>query len=221
MFINLPNQVRLFYEKVGEGPNLIMLHGNGEDHTIFDALIKKLSPYFTIYAIDTRCHGQSKNVPFNNYETLANDIDLFIQSLELKKVSILGFSDGAIIATLLGIEQKNYLNKIISLGVTLNPHDIYDVWKKWIEREYKKTKDPLFKLMMEEPNISLDDLKLIKVPVLLFAADNDVMSLKHYRDIEENIPNSKLIIIENADHLSYIVHNDFIADDVIRFLNYE
>ena len=29
------NGIKLFYEKRGEGRPLVMVHGNGEDHTIF------------------------------------------------------------------------------------------------------------------------------------------------------------------------------------------
>ena len=35
MFIKV-NGVRLFYEKMGSGPAMIMVHGNEEDHRIFD-----------------------------------------------------------------------------------------------------------------------------------------------------------------------------------------
>ncbi len=41
------NQVELFYEVVGSGDPLVMVHGNGEDHTIFDEAVELLSPHFT------------------------------------------------------------------------------------------------------------------------------------------------------------------------------
>ena len=39
MFIHV-NGVRLFYEKQGTGEPLILLHGNEEDHRIFDEAIE-------------------------------------------------------------------------------------------------------------------------------------------------------------------------------------
>ena len=36
------NGVKLFYEKSGEGRPLVMVHGNGEDHTIFDEAVRAL-----------------------------------------------------------------------------------------------------------------------------------------------------------------------------------
>lgn len=41
MFIHV-NGVRLFYEKQGTGKPLILLHGNEEDHRIFDEAIELL-----------------------------------------------------------------------------------------------------------------------------------------------------------------------------------
>ena len=45
MFINV-NNIRLYYEKHGEGNPLILLHGNEENHFIFDETVEKLKKYF-------------------------------------------------------------------------------------------------------------------------------------------------------------------------------
>ena len=41
MFIGV-NGIQLFYTKTGHGRPLIMVHGNGEDHTIFNEAIDVL-----------------------------------------------------------------------------------------------------------------------------------------------------------------------------------
>ena len=48
------SEVKLYYEKCGNGQPLIMLHGSGEDCTIFNKAISVLKNHFTVYAIDTR-----------------------------------------------------------------------------------------------------------------------------------------------------------------------
>ena len=47
MFIHV-NGVRLFYEKQGTGKPLILLHGNEEDHRIFDEAIELLIKHYTV-----------------------------------------------------------------------------------------------------------------------------------------------------------------------------
>ena len=39
------NNIRLCYEVCGEGRPLLLLHGNGEDHTIFDTAVQILKPF--------------------------------------------------------------------------------------------------------------------------------------------------------------------------------
>lgn len=61
MFIKV-NGVRLFYEKMGSGPAMIMVHGNEEDHRIFDNASDLLKKHYTLYLVDSRGHGQSDRV---------------------------------------------------------------------------------------------------------------------------------------------------------------
>ena len=56
-------KIKLYYEKKGEGAPLIMLHGNGESHEIFDEATEVLKRKFTVYAIDSRGHGKRSKHP--------------------------------------------------------------------------------------------------------------------------------------------------------------
>ena len=50
------NGIQLFYTKTGQGRPLILVHGNSEDHTIFDEAVHVLREHFTCYAVDSRGH---------------------------------------------------------------------------------------------------------------------------------------------------------------------
>ena len=80
------NGITLEYSKEGTGEPLILLHGNGEDHHIFDKLAEKLKEKFTVYAIDSRNHGKSSMTDDYSYETMAEDIFSFINALELGRI---------------------------------------------------------------------------------------------------------------------------------------
>ena len=56
------NGIDIFYEVRGSGAPLLMLHGNGETHAIFDEAADLLARYFTVYTPDTRGHGASSPV---------------------------------------------------------------------------------------------------------------------------------------------------------------
>ena len=109
------NEIEIFYTIKGDGPPLLFLHGNGEDHHTFDILIEKLSIHHRCYAVDSRNHGQSQQTNEFHYQTMMEDTKELINALQLAPINVIGFSDGAIITMLLAIPYQSLVNKIILL----------------------------------------------------------------------------------------------------------
>lgn len=212
------NGVELFYKKAGGGEALILLHGNGEDHHIYDKLTKKLKSRYTVYAIDSRNHGKSSKTDDYSYDTMAKDICLFVQKLSLGRVYIAGFSDGAIISLLLALKYSECISKMILLGVNLSPDDFTEESRHYLESVYKETKDPLFKLMLTEPDIKVESLASINIPTLVMGGENDIYKPATFATVSANIPDSELKIMKGHTHDSYIVNEDIIYKDIIEFL---
>ena len=147
------NNIAIYYEVYGSGTPLIMLHGNGESHHIYDGIVNKLKDKFKIYLVDSRCHGNSdKNLPIG-YSLMASDIEELIRVLGINKPIIYGFSDGGIIALLIAISHKVELNKIIISGANLNPNGLDDRTISEALADFKMTENPLSRLMLVEPDI--------------------------------------------------------------------
>lgn len=217
MKINV-NNITLNYIQEGQGEPLILLHGNGEDLQIFDKLISKLKKQFTVYAIDSRNHGSSTRTEDFSYETMAEDIHQFIEKLELKHVSVIGFSDGAIISLLLTLKYPQIFKKMVLLGVNLKPSDFkLDIYNSIVE-EYEKTQDPLFKMMLEQPNIELDDLKEINTPTLVIGAEDDLYNEDSFQNIADTMPDAELKIMKGHDHGSYVINCDILYPSLNEFL---
>jgi len=211
------NGITLFYEKHGKGAPLILLHGNGEDHHIFDKLSEKLQNNFTLYAIDSRNHGKSEKTDDFSYETMTEDVFAFCTAFSIEKAYFLGFSDGAIISLFLAFTHPEKIKKMALLGVNLFPSDFTEENMAFIQDMYEQTKDPLFYLMMKEPNIDILRLKEIDLPTLLIAAENDLFRPELYPESEEAFPNASLLIMEGHEHDSYIIENDMLYPDLISF----
>ncbi|MDO5457218.1 MAG: alpha/beta hydrolase [Atopococcus tabaci] len=216
----LTNGVTLHYEKMGEGPVLLLLHGNGESHRSFDKIAPALAEYFTVYGVDSRGQGASSHRgELVSYEQMAEDIDLFIQNLQLSDVSIMGHSDGAIVALMLAIQQKDYLSHLVLLGINLNTSDLTQETKDLINDLYEKSgHSPMVELMLHEPNIPHDDLLQVRVPALIVAGDNDIMDTDKYAEIARLLPCSQLYIVPGTNHMNFLIGTDRIAPEVIRFL---
>lgn len=217
----LPNGVALYNQKIGQGSPVLMLHGNSDSHENLADMGQAIARAgYEVYLIDSRGHGKSSHhdLPVR-YNDFARDIDLFVEELGLDQVNIVGHSDGAIIATYLAMDQKSYLKSIVLLGLSLNPDDLTPFFKDWTAKEYAENPSPLIELMLNEPNISLDDLKQIKVPSFVVAAEDDVHTPDQYEAIATAIPQSELKILEGENHVSYVVETDKFAPDIINFLD--
>lgn len=211
------NSISLFYEMVGNGPPLILLHGNGEDHHIFDVIVKKLASDFTVYAIDSRNHGQSQKTDDYDYGTMADDVYAFIKALHLEPVHIMGFSDGAIITLMIAMKHGEVLRKMVLLGVNLKPDDLSEESFQFIKNMYEETRDPLFKLMLEQPDIELDAVKAVTTPTLLIAAEHDIFKPESFDHLLAAIPDATLKIMKGHDHGSYIIDQDILYPDIVGF----
>lgn len=214
MNINV-NGINLYYEKHGSGQPLIMLHGNGESHRIFDRAVKLLEKEFEVYAIDTRGHGESSKVAEFHYDDMCEDVAGFIEALELEKPIVYGFSDGGIIALLLAMKYHNNISQIIVSGANLYPNCLRKSFLYLFKTIYKLTGSPTFKLMVTEPNIQLSDLNKINIPVAVLAGSRDMVKKSHTLEIANNIPNGTLKILKGYSHGGYIVNNETIASLII------
>lgn len=211
------NGVELFYEVTGRGAPLILIHGNGEDHTIFDEAIEHLSRHFTCYAIDSRDHGQSTKVPELHYADMARDLCCFLEKLDLRDAAFYGFSDGGIVG-LLAAQQTDRMKTMILSGANLYPHGMTDEIYALIEEDYKATGSTKSLMMLREPNITDWQLKKILLPTLVLAGTDDLIKDEHTRHIAEMLPNSRLHILEGEGHETYIIHSTVIAGEILRFL---
>ena len=207
MYIQLDGQI-LSYEKEGEGSPVILLHGNGESHEIFDVLSEKLTASHTVYAIDSRGQGGSATPGSYHYRDMAKDVILFITSLDIEKPAIVGFSDGGIIALMVAMERSDLLSSIVVCGANLSPKGLKGSALRDIKKLYKKTGDPLVQMMLVEPDINESELQKISVPTLICAGDDDMVKPKETERIFHSIPGAKGHIFQNSTHSSYVEHSD-------------
>lgn len=212
------NNVKLYYESYGNGKPIILLHGNQETHEIFDKLINKLKENYKVYAIDSRCHGKSENTKELSYNLMCDDVIQFIKKLNIDKPILYGFSDGGIIGILVAIKEPNILSNLIVSGANITP----DVFTKFdlvlTKLLYFFTRSKYIKMMLDEPNIQLEDLQKITIPVHVLAGEKDVIKLEHTKFIADNIKNSTIEIIPKENHGSYIIHSEKLYEIMKKYI---
>lgn len=211
------NGANIFYKKSGVGHPLILLHGLDLDHTIFDELSAKLSQHYTVYVMDNRNHGQSEKTDDYSYEAMADDVYALIQTLNLGKVYLLGFSDGAVIALHVALRHLDVLEKIAFLGLNLKPSDLNDACTNYYKSMYEKTKSPLYRLVLESPHIELEELSSITIPTLLMAAEREIFRQGLFQELFSAFPNVTGKEVAGHKHETYLVHQDLLYPDLMEF----
>lgn len=207
--------VTLHYEQSGSGRPLILLHGNGESSEIFDAAIPLLAKRFTVYAIDSRGHGQSSPVSEYHYADMAQDVTEFIRLLGLEQPIVYGFSDGGILALLLAIRHPDMVGGIIASGVNVRPDGLKRRWLWLMRLQQLFRPSPLTKLMLTEPDVTDDELRTIRCPAVITAGSRDMLRQGHMRHIADTIPGGHYLLLEGETHGGYIVHSGKIAEIIL------
>lgn len=218
MYIQLNSQI-ICYERTGEqGTPVILIHGNREDHHIFDPLVERLSKYNVVYAMDTRGHGESATPKEYHYQDMANDVINLIKGLDIKKPYLIGYSDGGIISLLVAMQASELLSGIVCCGANLSPAGLHHKDLREMKRDYKKYNDPRILMMLQEPDIQPDELKNITVPAMIFAGEDDCVKQKETERIASSIQNAVLNILPGETHSSYIVKNDALYPYIYNFI---
>ena len=213
------NGVVLHYADIGSGRPVVLVHGNGEDHSIFSTEIGQLvAAGYRVYALDSRGHGANEPLPEYHYADMAEDVYEFIRFLGLEKPALYGHSDGGIIGLLLALTHPDTLGVLAISGTNLSPAGLIPSFVEEYSAINEKQADPLITLMLTEPRIDPESLESIRIPVLVTAGEHDLILRSETERIAASIPDAKMIILENEDHGSYIVGSEIMGKLLISFL---
>lgn len=204
--------IQLHYIEQGQGQPMVLLHGNGEDSSYFVHQIAHFSKSYRVIAIDTRGHGQSPRgeKPFA-IKQFAEDLKDFLDTRNIAKAIILGFSDGGNIALEFALKYPERVEKLILNGANLFPSGVKPLYQWPIEVGYRiaklfsnksekaKQNAEMLGLMVNEPHIDPSELAHLTMPVLVVAGTKDMIKESHTRLIYKSLPNAQLAFVE-GDH---------------------
>ncbi len=201
------NGIKLYYQKLGTGAPLLLLHGHHYDGAMFDKLMSPLSLYYTVYALDMRGHGLSTGEPADHYKTEVDDVIAFAEQLHLKSFYVYGFDAGGLIAMLLAVERPELVKKIIVAGTFVNGAGIrpYHYLTEGLSRFVNRDRDS--KVELTESYLSTKQLSQLPMPVLCVVGERDWVKVAHVRWYSQHIPKGRLILMPRQTHTSYTVHS--------------
>ena len=199
------SEVRMHYVQYGsKEQSVILVHGNRGSTNSLKELAQYLANEYTVYCIDSRCHGLSSDPGPLSYDLMANDVHEFIAAKSLKNPYLIGHSDGGIIGIVLSNKYPDDLKACIACGANSKPEGLKNSYLRTCRRN-KNNK--FYKMMLDEPHLSKEFLGQITTPTYVVAGEYDVIRLSDTVFLHENIPNSKIAIIKNNGHSTYMSKN--------------
>jgi pimeloyl-ACP methyl ester carboxylesterase len=238
---------KIYCEIVGkqEGPPLLMLHGGIGNIEDFNEIIPSLAKNFKVIGIDSR--GQGKSTIGSSkltYERIEKDILLVLQKLNIDKLSIIGFSDGGIVAYRLAASGAINIEKLITIGSEWQLRDddpVIPIFKKitansWREK-FPETYD-LYQQQNPEPDFDklvtaivtmwldrsetgypADSVKNISSPLLIIRGDEDhLVTLQSLVDLRGMVTDAKFLNLPFASHVTFADQKDIVMGTIRQFL---
>jgi 3-oxoadipate enol-lactonase len=118
--------LRLAYERAGEGPPLLLMHGAEANRQMFAALVPLLAPRFTVIAYDQRDCGDTESPPrAATLADLAHDAAALIRGLGHERAHVFGSSFGGRVAQALALLHPERVDRLVLASTWALPHS-YD-----------------------------------------------------------------------------------------------
>jgi len=110
------NGVNIHYVEEGSGTPLILLHGGSSTLGEWQVHMPTFAERFRVFALDSRGHGKTDNPAGKlSYRMMGEDVAAFIETLELPRPFVCGYSDGGQIALELAIRRPG-LARALMIG---------------------------------------------------------------------------------------------------------
>jgi pimeloyl-ACP methyl ester carboxylesterase len=128
------NGVRIHYLISGEGEPIVLLHGYAQTSHMWRPLIPELAKTHTVIAPDLRGFGDSSK-PEGGYDkkTMARDIHVLVQSLDHKRIGVVGHDIGLMVAYAYAAQYPSEVDRIALLDAFLP--GVGDWTKVWLLRD--------------------------------------------------------------------------------------
>jgi proline iminopeptidase len=118
MAIARVNGVELFYETIGTGSPLLMLHGNGLDHTYLRPWHDALADRARIIYYDQRLNGRSERKGPVDHATMHADAIALLDHLAIARATVYGHSYGSWLAQGLAARYPERVERLILCGTS-------------------------------------------------------------------------------------------------------
>jgi pimeloyl-ACP methyl ester carboxylesterase len=227
----------MWYDQLGAGEPLVMLHPGGVDSRAFGPNLESLTSHFTVYLPEQRGHGHTPDVdgPIT-YELMAEDTIQFLEHVVGGPVRLMGMSDGAVVALLVTKMRPDLVQRLVFVASVFH----HTGWAEGVIEEGSEPPD----FMVEEygevspdgkahyatvvkkldamhtsgPTLTTGDLRAIQRRTLVMLGDDDQMPFEHAIAMYHALPDGELAVIPGTSHGLLVEKPDLCNAVLLDFL---
>ena len=131
------NETRLYYESMGEGQPIVLIHGGAVDRRMWDDQVQAFAEHYRVIRYDLRGSGKSE-IPkkrFSNVEDLLH----LLRLLHVDKAYLLGLSRGGGVAADFTLEHPELVDALILASSNLG--GVPDAYRNMLTASFSTARD--------------------------------------------------------------------------------
>jgi pimeloyl-ACP methyl ester carboxylesterase len=252
------NGVDYYYEVAGEGEPLLLLHGGLGSIDMYAPLLPRFTEGREVIAVDLHGHGRTTlgNRPIDLVD-IGDDLAAILTELGYGQVDVLGYSFGGGAALRLAVQHPDHVRRLVIASAPFAQDGFFaemlpqqaavgagmaemmketPMYKSYVAvapdpDNFPKLLDRMGELMRRPYNWA-EDVKTLKMPVMLVFGDSDMIRPEHIvefyrllggglRDagwMREHMSQNRLAILPDVTHYEAFA-SPALAETVLPFLN--
>jgi pimeloyl-ACP methyl ester carboxylesterase len=237
------NGLKLYYEDIGKGMPLVLLHGFGRTASDWKSHLE-LTKFYRIIAIDLPGHGRSDYMDTTqvfSHKKAAQYILGLLAQLKIDSIHVMGLSSGAMITLHLATLKPQLTKKIIidagqvyfssttrKVIATQDPKTLPKDRIEGMMKAHGKEKGVLllnqffhFRKLYGDPAFTPEVLTTIQAKALIIHGDNDpIAPVSNAWEMYQHIPKAHLWIVPQGGHVPHIKpgNGEYFNKIVLEFL---
>ena len=203
------NGIKLYYETHGTGRPMILLHGGLGSGEMFGPVLPQLAERHQVVTVDLQGHGRTADIdrPID-VRLMAGDIAALIDQLGLASPDVVGYSLGGGVALQTAVKFPKKVRRLVVVSANIRPDAIpaemraqqgqvnaaaadfmkdtpmYQLYQRVAPRpeDFPRLLTKIGESMSKDYDFT-EDVRGLKVPTLIVAADADMAPPSHYVEV--------------------------------------